>query len=265
MRGIVYFLVSICVCSCDSGEVSDVGNSQQSDSTVKNTVTRDSLQKDNDGIREIDFGYYDKYEKLPKLKFIQISEDEFSMLEQRDFMDTRSPKQNKDFFFIRTAVKSYKFKKYKDYGGNESWNGYEYLGYYPETKLFAISENSTSEGIGFGQLTLLDSLSDYKFNIVSIGDDRVELPIPSINNNYFVYYYNSVYEHKNSEIGILKIHDRSNMSAYLSEYASYQSDDFAIEKIVWKSDKSFYVKGYEEVYENEDWVKKYSYYKTEFE
>jgi hypothetical protein len=150
-----------------------------------------------------------------------------------------------------------------NYGGEESWNGNEFLGYYPASKLFAITENSTSESLSFGQLFLLDSLNDYKYNIISFGDGSVELPIPSINNKYFVYFYNSVYEHKNCDIGILKINGKSAPKEYLNEYASYNSTDFAIEKIVWKSDNIFFVKGYEEIYENDNWVKKYKYYKTE--
>ena len=50
-----------------------------------------------------------------------------------------------------------------------------------------------------------------------------------------------------------------------TDYCSKKNHRFAIEKIVWKTDNSFFVKGYEEVYENEEWIKKYKYYKTEFE
>lgn len=131
-------------------------------------------------------------------------------------------------------------------------------------KLIAITENSTAESLNFGELILLDSLNDYQYTIISIGDGAIELPIPSTSNNYFVYFYNSVYEHKNCSIRILRVNDKSNPKNYLSEYASYESNDFAIEKIVWKSDNSFYVKGYEEVNENGNWVKNIKYYKTEF-
>ena len=217
-----------------------------------------------DSSKKIDIGYYDTYEKLPKLIFETISEIEFLSLEQKKFIQTLKPEQNKDFFYVQTDLKRHKFKKYKDYGGKESWSGFKYLGYYPTTKLFAITESSTSESLGFGQLFLLDSFNDYEYNIISFGDGAVELPIPSINNKYFVYFYNSVYEHKNCDIGILKINDKSNPKNYLSEYASYNSDEFAIEKIVWKTDNIFFVKGYEEVYEDEKWIKKYKYYKTEF-
>lgn len=217
-----------------------------------------------DNIKKVDIGYYETYEKLPKLTFDTISEKEFSSIEPQKYLETLKAEQNKNFFFIQTSIKNHKFKKYKDYGGTESWSGFEYLGYYPDLKLFAITENSTSENLGFGDLFLLDSENDYNYNIISFGDASVALPIPSVNNKYFVYYYNSVYEHKNCDIGILKINDKSNPKKYLSEYASYYSSDFAIESIVWKTDNSFYVKGYEEVYENEKWIKKFKYYKTEF-
>lgn len=102
----------------------------------------------------------------------------------------------------------------------------------PKLTFETITENSNSENLGFGQLFLLDSLNDYRYNIISFGDGSVELPIPSINNNYLVYFYNSVYEHKNCNIGVLKTNKKSNPKNYLNEYASYNSTDFAIEKII---------------------------------
>ena len=216
-----------------------------------------------DSSKNTDIGYADKYDKLPKLTFETITENEFLSLAPKTYIQTIKPDQNKDFFYIQTDLNKHKFKKYKDYGGKESWSGNEFVGYYPDLKLFAITDNSTAENLGFGQLFLLDSVTDYQYNIISFGDGNVALPIPSLNNKYFVYYYNSVYEHKNCDIGVLKINGKSNPQNYLSEYASYRSNDFAIEQIIWKSDNCFYVKGYEEIYENDNWIKKYKYYKTD--
>lgn len=213
----------------------------------------------------VDIGHADTYEKLPKLTFEPITEKEFSSLEPIKTIQTFNPEEDGNFLYIQTALKNHKFKKYRDYGGDESWSGFEYLGYYPTSKLFAIKENSTSESLGFGQLFLLDSLNDYHYNIISFGDGAVELPIASINSKYFVYFYNSLYEQATCDIGVLKVNDRSNPNTYLTEYASYNSQDFAIEKIIWKTDHSFYLKAYQETYENEKLVKKYKYYKTEFE
>ncbi len=213
----------------------------------------------------VELGYADTYEKLPKLTFETISEEEFLTLTPiKPTLDFK-PEEEGKFFYLQTALTQHAYKKYDDYGDPESWNGFECLGYYPTSKLFAITENSTSESLGFGELLLVDSLTDYHYRVISFGDGSVTLPIPSTNQRFFVYFDHSVYQHKSCDIGVLRINDKSNPENYLSEHASYHSDDFAIEALVWKTDHCFYVKGYEEVHENGEWVKKYTYYKTEFE
>lgn len=213
--------------------------------------------------KSVSVGYYERYEKLPKLKFDAITENEFAKFKKygRNIQPVKTNRKG-DYFFVNTKLKTHRFKMYKDYGGTESWSGSEFLGYYPALKLYAITSNSTAEHLGFGTLMLLDSLSDYTYNIISFGDESVQLPVPSPNNKYLVYYSNTMYQHKNADIGILKINSKSKPATYLKEYASYHTDDFAIEAIIWINDNSFMVKGYEEVYEKEQWIKKYKYYKT---
>ena len=207
-----------------------------------------------DTTKIIEIGYNDTYDRLPKLTFDQISETEFNSFHSKNFIQKLKIEEKENSIFIQTAIQKHKFKKYMDYGEDESWSGYEFLGYYPALNLFALTKNATSESLGFGELFLLDSINDYQYNIISFGDGSVELPIPSNNYKYLVYYYNSAYGHKNCDIGVLKINDKSRPQNYLTEFSSFHSDEFKIEKIVWKSDHSFYVKGYEEIYENRNWI-----------
>jgi hypothetical protein len=214
--------------------------------------------------KHISIGWMEKYEKLPKLKFVTISKTEFEKHQSNAFLEMPKMETKGNYFFVGTEIQKHKFKKYKDWGGKESWSGNEFLGFYPKLKLYAITSNSTSESIGFGELLLLDATTDYGYTLVSFGDGSVSLPIPSKKNTYFVYYYNSVYENKNCQIGVLKIGDKKNPARFLVEHASYHSDDFAVEKMVWISDNSFVVKGYEEVNVDGNWIKKFNYYKTTF-
>jgi hypothetical protein len=209
-------------------------------------------------------GYMDTYDRLPKLQFDTISESEFN--NKRDKFTLLKPalKSKGNYFFISTNEQQHKFKKYNDYGDDKGYNGYEYVGYYPKLKLFALTENSSSEGLGFGELFLLDSITDYKYKIISFGDGSVTPPIPSPNNKYLVYYDNSVYEQKNCDIGILKINSKTSPENFLKEYAYHHSDQFAIEQLIWVTDNTIFVKGYEEVRENDEWVKKFRYYKATF-
>jgi len=263
----ILFLISTTVIflSCKENEKIIVNKiSEKKDIIVEKDINSKEPNSNSDSTKTIDLGYYDTFEKLPKLTFEKINESEFNFLQSKKFIEKLKLEQNKNFFYVQTAIQKHKFEKYMDYGGNESWNGYEFLGYYPKLKLFALTESSTAKNLEFGELFLLDSISDYKYNIISFGDGSVELPIPSISNKYLVYYYNYVYQQKNCDIGVLKINDKSNPKNYLTEYSSSHSDEFAIEKIIWKSDNCFYVKGYEEIYINDEWIKRYKYYKTEF-
>lgn len=217
-------------------------------------------------VKRVLVGYYENYENLPQLVFDSVSESEFNKLRAAKFLQKLKPEQKGNEFYVKTAFRKYTFKKYKDYGEPKNWYGYELVGFYPKLKLYALTENSTAEHMGFGELFLLDSITDYQYTIVSIGDGSVETPIPSPNNKYFVYYYNGVYDHQDSDIRILKINDQSDPSHYLSEYASFNSTEFAVEQIIWKSDHCFYVKGYQEIYDESSgqWIREFSYYRTSF-
>lgn len=252
-----------------------VNEQGECESREEKTVEKDTLQFRNgqyslknlpewneDKSKSIELGYADTYDSLPKLHFDIISESDFDKV-HFEYSFTKPELKNKGVnFFVTTSSMEHNFKKYDDYGGDEGFSGYEFIGYYPQLKLYALTENSTSESLGFGELFLLDSLSDYTYKIISFGDGSVSAPIPSPSNKYLVYYDNSVYEHKNCNIGILKVNSKSSPKSYLTEYASYYSDEFAIEQLIWASDNTILIKGYEEVYENEEWVKYFKYYKA---
>lgn len=262
MKNIFFLLLSFIIMGCKQSHSEHSYYHQKDPKIVENKLVTKKQLTEPDSINSVSIGYYDTYEKLLKLTFEIITEDEFLSVKSKVNISDFIPEQNHSYFYIQTTEKKHKYKKYIDGGNDKGWNGYVFLGYNPALKNYILTENSTAEGIGFGGLFLLDSVTNFTYNIVSFGDSSVESPISSPNNKYLVYYDNSVYEHKNCDIGVLKINDKSNPKKYLTEYASYHSDEFAIEKMIWKSDTSFYIKGYQENYENEKWVKKYTYYKT---
>ena len=262
MKRIIFLILTIVATSFHYGKSNQTHFAAKRKLSIKAEPNHKKIKRDTS--KTVNLGFADKYEKLPKLTVKAITEMEFISVTQKSYIKNLKVEENKHFFFIQTAHEKHKFIKYKDYGGSKGWNGFQYLGYYPELNMFALAENSTNESLGFGQFFLLNKLNNYSYNIISFGDGRVELPIPSVNNKYLVYFYNSAYQHKNCDIGVLKINDSGNPKSYLSEHASYSSSEFAAEDIVWKSDHIFFLKGYQEVYKNEKWVKNYKYYMTEF-
>lgn len=166
-------------------------------------------------------------------------------------------------FYIQTAKGRQKFKTYSNGGARKGWNGYELLGFLSRLNYYAISNNSSAEGIGFGQLFLLDAKNGFRYPVASFGDWHVGLPLPSVNYLNFVYYENTAYQHKNTDIGVLQYDPKAPVGQAWKAIASLHSNDFAVEEIRWASDSVFYIKGYEEVYQQQKWLKNYSYYQVE--
>ncbi|WP_341903428.1 hypothetical protein [Fluviicola taffensis] len=259
------FLLTLLLVSCSQSH--ETKKPKEIDRATKKEITTtstDSIQPKKG--KQILVGYYDNYENLPQLVFDSVSEREFNKLKASKFLRSIKPKQKGNDFYVETAVRTHTFKKYKNYGEPKNWYGYQLKGIYPALKLFVLTKNSTADHLGFGELFLLDSVTDHQYVISSIGDGSVETPIPSPNNQYFVYYDNTMYELQNSDIRILKINDKENPEKYLTEYAYFNSTEFAVEQIIWKSDQCFYVKGYKQIYDESSgqWFKEFKYYRTNF-
>ncbi|MBO0592959.1 SH3 domain-containing protein [Cellulophaga sp. E16_2] len=207
------------------------------------------------------------YENLPQLKFSKITKNEFEKIEPNPKNILPKINKNDTFFFIKTKNENFKFKVYKDYKENGSWSGSEYIGYYPKLKFYAIETNYTQDYLGFSELTLIDSISNNKYNIISPGDGAVEQPITSPKGNYLVYKYNVMYEFQGCFIGVIKVDElnKNNSKKYLTEFKSYTSEDWAVEEIKWKDNNTLYIKTYKEKHTDKKQRKIFDYLKTNLE
>jgi hypothetical protein len=252
--------------SCKEKSNKQETKNQRESVLMKNDTSASNIVQSTDTIRNddkiINIG---SFENLPKLKFDTISENEYLKYSTTVVWKKIKIKKIGDYFYLKTQKQNHKLKIYKDYGGVESWNGSEFLGFCSNLDCYAISNNSTSEYLGFGELMLLNYKTDFKYNINSFGDGSVELPIPSKNTKFLIYYYNSPFENKNCDIGILKVNAKSDPQHFLREFASYHSNDFVIEGIKWIGDDTIYLKGCEEIHEEGKLIKIYKYYKTKLE
>lgn len=221
-----------------------------------------STQKAVPDYREVNLGTAEEYEKLPNLELKPAAAADFDQLPEPKFWSMPKVEKENNHFYIQTSKGKQKFKMYSNEGKQKGWNGHELLGYSPLFRFYAISSNSSSEGIGFGELFLLEPKSSFKYHISSFGDWYVSLPIPSTQHQYFAYYYNTQYQHKNSDIGILKFDAKAAAGKTFKPIASLHSDEFGVEEMRWASDNVLYIKGYEEVYDGEKWIKKYKYYRA---
>lgn len=230
---------------------------------LNNNKSLDSLNSIATNKSIIEIGFMDRYENLSKLSLENISKDEYARLKIPYTLSIPAIKNDKENFYIDIKDETLKFKKNTNlnYEDGEIW--YEYKGYYPKLDLYAITKNSVSESMGFGDFFFIDGIKGTKFNIISIGDGSVELPVPSPNGIYLAYYYNMEYEQNNSFIAILKINDKSNVDNYLKEYSSYNSNNWNISELEWADDKTLLIKGSINSLKNDD--EKFEYYKAKLE
>ena len=194
--------------------------------------------------KNISIGYLENYEKLPRISFQQTTEEEYDQYKIAGKPDSLKISETETHFTLTTKVKKIKLKKPN--GALNDFNGYEYLGYYPKLKMYAITDNSTAENLTFSTFVLIDSLTAQEYSIVSIGDGAVETPIPSSSVNNLLYYYNRAYRGDGCFIGILAVNKNERPEHRFKEKMSFnfESKGFSIEGIKWINDKSFIAKTY---------------------
>ena len=213
--------------------------------------------------KNIAIGYLENYEKLPKIKFEQTTEEEYNKYKISGKPDPLKIKETETHFTLSTKVKKIKLKKTNQ--ELNDFNGYEYLGYYSKLKMYAITDNSIADNLAFNTFVLIDSLTAQDYSIVSIGDGAVEIPILSTNTNYLLYYYNRPYNGQGCFIGLLAIHKNAKPEHRFKEKMSFNSKGCSVEGIKWIDDKSFILKTFVTEKKTDRPVKIFSYFKAMIE
>jgi len=131
--------------------------------------------------------------------------------------------------------------------------------------MYALTDNTTAEHLGFGTLVLIDSLTHFQYGLVSIGDGPVELPVPSAGGKYLIYFYNWPYQDNSCFIGLLKINDSANPEKLLAEKASFETKKWAVESVKWLNDTTFFVKAFTVQPHQRNGMRFYQYLKGKIE
>lgn len=212
--------------------------------------------------KEITVGYVAIYDQLPKIVFSPSSQAEYDQYLNTTYLSKPKLKSSKTHHIITTKGKQFNLKKYKNYGSEESYSGYEYVGYFANLKMYAVTEHTTAEHLGFSTMLLIDSLTAYQYAITSIGDAAVEFPTPSKTGKYLLYFYNWPYNDNSTFIGVLKINNRKNLQKLFVEKASFTTKDWAVESIKWIDDQTFLVKAFTVQKYNRQGNRTYQYLKA---
>ncbi|MCA6361994.1 MAG: hypothetical protein IM638_03090 [Bacteroidetes bacterium] len=257
MRLLIFSILLFPLVSCRDNKGTD--QTANADTIVKDTVAaREILPVDS--TRSVTLGYFDRYENLPKLSFQPIKETDFNALSPQHPVRNYPSKEKDSATYILTKDKNLSLRKYNSDLLNEGENGYKLTGILPSVNLFVLTHYYLNEGFTFSNLVLLDSLTNYRYILISFGDGGNEIPLASSNNGFVIYYYNSLFEAE-SKIGVLSINDRAKPETFLSEYASGGFSGMRIDTILWESDSAFCVKGYR----GEKPANKFEYYRCVLE
>lgn len=206
-------------------------------------------------------GYANQFDLLPKLNFEKSTQAKYDSIPATNMLTQPKLFGDASHFSIQTKKGMLNLKKYNEkVNSTEGFKGYQYAGYYPTLQMHALFSHHTAEHIGFSDLILVDDLSAKKYAIASVGDDAVQLPIPSPKQQYLVYFYNWMYQKNSSFIGVLKIGSRNQPQTLLVEKASYETKKWAVEGIKWVNDRAFIVKAFTTEKNGTVQVKRYDYY-----
>ncbi|MDQ6531046.1 hypothetical protein [Flavobacterium sp. LHD-85] len=266
----IKYFVFVLLLSVSCREYKETGKKTLEQEVVKghhneklNVQKEEKLKKD---IKIIEIGYQEKLDNLPHFRLDSISEAEYSRFPSNKSFKEVNVESDKDFFYIQGAIKKFKFKKYRDYKGEESWSGFEFMGYCGSLSLVAVRESSTADHLGFSELQLLDTSNDFQYKIISLGDSSVSVPELSPDGKLMVYFQNPEYELGTLSIVVLKVNGKTDPTGFLTEYkSSFSEGKDSIEEIKWLNDNTFYIKTSQSAGFNESGqeLKYYSYYKAE--
>jgi len=212
--------------------------------------------------RELAVGYADRYDILPQLRFQLAERQLYEQAAPAPKMIVSNAAVEQDTLVVPTADGRKTFKKYDDSPGQaDGFRGWQYMGYYPSLQIHALVSHDVSEHLGFSEMVLLDSTTSDRYRIVSIGDAAVELPVPSPDGRHIAYYYNPAYERNSCFVGLLRLSDSSgDTHARISEMASFQTEDWAVEDIRWVDNTAFIIKAYTVIGQGALESKQYAYY-----
>lgn len=214
--------------------------------------------------KKIDIGYHE----TPQLKFKNISRAEF-LKYKRSYRPKLQINKSRiistdSTFVIQTSKSRLKYKKEvnKNYGARDGYWWQEYIGFNPDLKLYVLTDNGEEEGLGFGQLFLIDSISNVRYNITSYQDGANSIPFTSPGNKYFVTYSNcEVCPDESSFIGVVKINLKNKVFTYI-DFASFESKEWLVGDVAWINDRSLVLKVIFPVNHDQRLVKSIGYLKA---
>lgn len=98
MKSILILILTISTLSCKENKLAKVENSKKTDSIHQTVSNSEKPELKKDSTKKVDVGFYDRFEKLPKLTFEIITEQEFMSVAEKKYIDTSKPQQNDDLF-----------------------------------------------------------------------------------------------------------------------------------------------------------------------
>lgn len=219
----------------------------------------------------ITLGYQDKYDKLPKLKFVKISANDFLKFKSRFQNNLNRDPYKLDIenttFTIQTAKSKLKYNRQFNDSNYIHRVGYlrtNYIGYNDVLKLYVLENWVNTGEFTLGDSFFIDSISNIKYELVSHSDSPFEPIVISPNNHFIITYVSDIIDDDRSFIGVIKVNENNTSNKY-EEYTSVELKGMLIDDLVWINDNSFAIKINQRTYNdaNSNWIDNFTYAKAD--
>lgn len=171
-------------------------------------------------------GLEDEFSKGHLLDTVPMSYEEFSNLKDESISPSKNsnkkgvielPLSQDEMVFIKKPTST----------------RFELLGEIKKINCYILAENSVAEGIDFSELILINKDNKCRYYVTSIGDWRVSDPVGSKDGKFLAYYFNTQYNETVSFLRIMSVNKQNSKEKYLTEYALFNSENFAVREIRW--------------------------------
>lgn len=248
------FLGIVYSCSSDSTGKQAENNSKENSNSVKVQKIIEPIKR-GEKIKLLAIEEHSCFDLL----FDTISSIEFKKYFRKEHQSKIKIRNTSKVIDIQTAAQTHQLFHYNPNSNQTGDRGYQLLNYFPETKLYALNHNFVSDDFGFSQLVLIDSVTDFQYEIETNSDESFEVPVFSTNNSYFALFRNHLFDDNGTTIAIINVRDKEKPKSYLTVNSVYTTNDFNIESIYWKNDHTLYLKCFR-IIEIEDEIKKDIFY-----
>lgn len=194
--------------------------------------------------------------------FLTSNSNEFNVAYKKALQPKIKVRTNAKVVDVTTAFQTYQFNHYNPNNTQSGDRGYEFLEFDNNSKIYSMNHHFQNDDFGFTKLELIDSVTDFKYEIDVDCDSPLEKPIFSTTSTFLVTYVNNLFEDNGSTLVLFKLNSKKDPKSYIQFIKSSTNSDFNIELDCWKNDSTLLLKCFKIIEQNDEMKKEVFYLKT---